>query len=313
MPSLQSRILAFVIRRQNLFGGTSVDPLRLRAIVERQGATARPRKGVRVESVDAGGVPAEWLIPPGAPEDRALLYFHGGAWFMGSARTHRGLVSRLAFAAGVRALSIDYRLAPEHPFPAGLEDCLAAYDWLQRIGIQSRRIAVAGDSAGGNLALAMLIALRDAGKPLPAAAAALSAPTDLAATGELPRTRARLDPFFHSAAGLAAVLKIYCGDRDPREKLISPLYDDLHGLPPLLLHVGDHEALRDDSVRFGEKAAAAGVNARTVVWPGMFHVFQMFDPLLPEAGQANGQIGAFIRARLGAGPSTPQPNVRKPQ
>jgi monoterpene epsilon-lactone hydrolase len=145
----------------------------------------------------------------------------------------------------------------------------------------------------------MLVALRDAGRPLPAGAVALSAPTDLAVTGPSRKTRARLDPHFGQNSGLENIIRNFIGERDPRSPLISPLYADLRGLPPLLQHVGDHEVLLDDSVRFGERAKAAGVEVETVVWPGMFHGFQTLDPLLPEAREANAQIGAFIRSRLG--------------
>lgn len=296
MASLQSHLLKAYLKRQKVFGGERVDALQLRARAEQAAAHVKHHPKVQVVPVQAGTVPAEWLIPPDAPPDRALLYIHGGAWFMCSPRTHRGLVSHLAYRSGVRALSLDYRLAPEHPFPAGLEDCLAAYEWLLQGGIAPEGIVVAGDSAGGNLALALLIALRDAGRPLPAAAVALSPATDLAGTGESHRTRRHLDPIF-SQMGANTIISDYITDHDVRHPLISPLYADLHGLPPLLIHVGDQEMLLDDAVRFGERASAAGVPVQTVVWPGMFHVFQLFT-FLPEARQAHAQIAAFIRAHL---------------
>ena len=256
-------------------------------------------KGVSREPVDIDGMPAAWLVPEGADEDRAILYLHGGAFVIGGVESHWKMVGRLADAAACRALIIDYRLAPEHPFPAGLDDCLAAYEWLLHSGIAPEKLIVAGDSAGGNLTLALLIALRDAGKPLPAGAVAISPATDLTFAGESRITRAQLDPFFRNLGPeTTALLKGYTGDHDPRHPLISPLYGDLHGLPPLLLHVGDHEALLDGVVGFGERAAAVGVDVQMVVWPGMFHVFQIFAPVLPEARQANAQIAAFIRSRL---------------
>lgn len=296
MASIQSHIFKFWIRRMKLFGGDTADPLVLRARMEKSAGLARTHRQVRVAPVSAGSVPSEWLIPKDSLPDRALLYLHGGAWFMGSARTHRAFVSRLSYASGSRALSINYRLAPEHPFPAGLDDCVTAYEWLLRSGIPADKIVVAGDSAGGNLTLALLVALRDAGKPLPAGAVGISPATDFAHTGESYRTRLHLDPYF-SDAGHSAIISDYIGDHDPRHPFLSPLYADLRGLPPLLIHVGDHEILLDDAVRFGERAAEAGVDVKTVVWPGMFHVFQMFAPILPEARQANAQIAAFIRAR----------------
>ena len=299
MASIQSQILASWLRRQKFFSGEKIDPLSLRMRIERLASKAPPPRRVRVVPVAADSVPGEWLIPPDAPQDRALLYIHGGAWFMGSTNTHRPLVSSMAYASGVCALSIDYRLAPEHPFPAGLEDCVAAYEWLLRSGIAPDKIIVAGDSAGGNLTLALLIALRDAGRPLPAGAIAISPATDLTFTGESYTARAHLDPVLsHLGPDTTLMLKGYITDHDPRDPLISPLYADLHGLPPLLLHVGDHEVLLDGVVGFGDRAVAAGVAAQTVVWPGMFHVFQIFAAIMPEARQANAQIAAFIRSRL---------------
>jgi len=297
MASIQSSILKFVIRRFNLFGGEKIDPLVLRGRIEKLASKSKPYGKIQVVPVDADSVPSEWLIPPDAPQDRALMYIHGGAWFMGSTKTHRGFVSKLAYASGIRALSINYRLAPENPFPAGLDDCISAYEWLLQSGISSKKIVVAGDSAGGNLTLALLVALRDAGKPLPAGVIAISPATDLAATGESYKTRIHLDPFFTNM-GASTILQDYITDHDPRHPLISPLYADLRGLPLLLIHVGDHEMLLDDAVRFGERAVASGVEAQTVVWPKMFHVFQMFAPFLPEARRANTQIVKFILSRL---------------
>jgi len=297
MASIQSYVIKYWFRHQKVFGSGDFDPQAIRARSDQVGFFARPRKNVKIVSVEAGVVPSEWLIPIAAPQDCSILYLHGGAWFMGSANTHRAFVSRLAYASGVQALVINYRLAPEFPFPAGLEDCVTAYEWLLQSGIAANRIIVAGDSAGGNLTLALLIALRDAGKPLPAGAVALSPATDLAFTGESLHTRLQLDPIF-SGGGPSNIIQAYIASHDPHEPLISPLYGDLHGLPPLLIHVGDHEILLDDSVRFGEKALAAGVEATTVVWPEMFHVFHLFTPILPEARRAVRQIAAFIRSRL---------------
>ncbi len=297
MASIQSHLLKLWFRHQKVFGSGDYDPQAIRARTDQVGFFARPRKNVQIASVDAGTVPSEWLIPEAALQDRAILYIHGGAWFMGSANTHRAFVSRLVHAAGIRALLINYRLAPENPFPAGLEDCVAAYEWLLQGGISANNILVAGDSAGGNLTLALLIALRDASKPLPAGAVALSPATDLAFTGKSVQTRLHLDPLF-SGGGPTTIVQDYITNHDPHEPLISPLYGDLHGLPPLLIHVGDHEILLDDSIRFGENAVAAGVEATTVVWPKMFHVFQIFTPILPEARRAVEQIAEFIRVQL---------------
>jgi len=297
MASLQSKIVKLWFRHQNFFGSGELDPKTMRTRADQVGVFSHPRSNVQVLPVDAGGVPSEWLVPEDAPQDRAVLYIHGGAWYMGSGNTHRGFVSRLAYAAGLRILLINYRLAPEHPFPEGLEDCITAFDWLLQGGITAHNIIVAGDSAGGNLTLALLVALRDAGKPLPSGAVAISPATDLAFTGQSVHTRLKLDPIF-SHGGPTTVIQDYIKAHDPHEPLISPLYADLHGLPPILIHVGDHEILLDDSVRFGQRAVEAGVEATTVVWPEMFHVFQLFTPLLPEARQAVEQIASFMRTRL---------------
>ena len=299
MASLQAALLDRYVRRLHLFGEDGADVATLRRRIERVAPPVLPWSGVRVSPVEAGGVPGEWAVPNGAGADRVLLYLHGGGWIMGSPRTHRSLVAGLARGAGVRALSLDYRLAPEHPFPAALDDCVAAYDWLLASGFEPGRIVIAGDSAGGNLALAVLLRLRDAGTPLPAAAVLLSPATDLGLAGASHTTRRALDPYL-ARADLEAIVAAYAGTRDRAEPYLSPLFADLHGLPPMLIHVGDHEVLLDDAVRLGERALAAGVEARTVVWPGMMHVFQNLAPFVPEARRANREIAAFVRSRVGA-------------
>lgn len=297
MASIQSRMIKFWIRRLNLFRGDHFDPLPLRERIEKVSRHAKPRRGVRLLPVDAGGVPAEMHIPKGAPEDCAVLYLHGGAWCICSPRNYRRFASGLALLCGVRMLVIDYRLAPEHPFPAALEDCITAYEWLLWSGIPAEKIVVAGDSAGGNLTLALLVALKDAGKPLPAGAAGLSPAADLSPASQMDPERKRRDPYF-SKMGNNNILPDYLGGNDPCNPLISPIYADLRGLPPLLLHAGEHEILADDIIRFGERAAADGVDVRTVVWPQMFHVFHMYMDFMPEARRASQEIAAFVRARL---------------
>jgi monoterpene epsilon-lactone hydrolase len=297
MANLQTHVLRFFIRRLNVFGGKEIDIDRIRRRTDRLAGIAPVHRRVKVSQIEAHGVPGDWHQPQGAPDNRALLYLHGGAWMIGSPAMYRGFVSRLAHRIKTNALVIDYRLAPEHPFPAGLDDCLAAYDYLLERGIEPWKIVVAGDSAGGNLTLALLVALKDRGRPLPGAAVAISPATDLTGSGESHRSRLKLDPFFDGHEP-GAILPGYIGDHSPDEPLISPLFADLHGLPPLLIHVGDHEMLLDDAVRFAEKAQAAGVEETLKVWPEMFHVFQMFDPLLPEARRANREIAEFIQQRL---------------
>jgi acetyl esterase/lipase len=249
------------------------------------------------EAVSANGVPGEWITNDASTDAVTLYYLHGGGYSIGSVNTHATMVSQIARAAKARALSMDYRLAPEHPFPAALDDALAGYGWLLAQGIDSKRIVIGGDSAGGGLAAATLVALRDAGDPLPGAAVLLSPWTDLAGTGESMQTRAELDPMIPAMEGVSPMALWYTGDRPATDPLISPLYADLHGLPPLLIHVGDHEVLLSDSTRFAEKAEAAGVDVTLKVWDEMIHVFQFF-PMLPEGQQAIAEIGEWVKSKI---------------
>lgn len=302
--SVQGRLARVMLRRLKLLGagerGLQLEDLpALRAKVHRLNAWSRPHPRVRIDAVRVAGIPAERHTPPEAPSDRAILYVHGGAWILGSPRTHRTYASILAYRTGVEILVPDYRLAPEHPFPAGLEDCLASYAHLLDSGLAPERIVLAGDSAGGNLALAMLVALKDRGQPLPGGAVALSPATDLTGASPSHQTRAALDPWFADHGG-DAIRAWYAGGEALTHPWISPLFAELSGLPPILLHVGDHEILRDDSTRFQARAAASSVDARVVVWPHMFHVFHLFTPFLPESVEANKGVVDFIRGRLAA-------------
>jgi acetyl esterase/lipase len=246
--------------------------------------------GIHSQPVSAGGVAAEWLAAAGA-DPGVILYLHGGAYALGSINTHREFVARLADAAGVRGLAIDYRLAPEHPFPAALEDATTAYDWLLAGGVEPSQAILAGDSAGGGLALATLIALRDAGQPLPAGAVCISPWADLTLSGASIQGQARADSIL-DADSLEMYARLYAGDRDRASPLISPLFADLRGLPPLLIQVGTDEILLDDARRCAVRARQAGVDVTLEVWDGMFHVFQLV-PFLPETKRAVGQIAGF--------------------
>ena len=253
---------------------------------------------VTCEPVSAEGVDGEWISPPDAPEHKAILYFHGGGFRIGSVASHRDLISRIALASGCRVLAINYRLAPEHRFPAALDDALAAYGWMLDCGLKPDDIAFAGDSAGGNLVLSTMLALRDRGLPLPVSAVLMSPWTDLAATGTSYVTRAEADPI-HQRPMILALAKNYLGGQGgPRDPLVSPLYADLRGLPPLLIQVGDRETVLDDSVMFAEKARAAGIDVNLEVWDGMIHVFQMFGAELPEAHRAVASIAGFLNRHL---------------
>jgi monoterpene epsilon-lactone hydrolase len=258
----------------------------------------RPAEDVRCERVDAGGVPAEWITTPEAAHERVIYYLHGGAYVMGSMNTHREMISRLSRAAGATALAIEYRLAPENPFPAAVEDSTDAYRWLLSTGVDPARLVIAGDSAGGGLTMATLVALRDAGEPLPAAAVCLSPWVDMEGLGESMTTRAEADPMIQRE-GLLQTAKAYLGDADPRTQLASPLYADLRGLPPLLIQVGTAEMLLDDATRLAERAKSAGVDVALEVWDDMFHVWQFFAGMLPEGQQAIDRIGEFIRKHTG--------------
>jgi acetyl esterase/lipase len=251
---------------------------------------------VTCERVSADGVDGEWISPANAPEDKAILYFHGGGFRIGSVASHRDLIAQIVLASRCRVLAINYRLAPEHRFPAALDDALAAYGWMLDHGLKAANIALAGDSAGGNLVLATMLALRDRGLPLPISAVLMSPWTDLAATGASYVTRAEADPI-HQRRMILALAKDYLGGQgDPCDPLVSPLYADLQGLPPLLIQVGDRETVLDDSLVFADKARAAGIDVSLEVWDGMIHVFQMFE--LPEARQAIASIAGFLNRHL---------------
>lgn len=243
----------------------------------------------------ANGVPVRWLASPGVDVRRVLIYLHGGGFKMGSLVSHHDLMVRLSAAADCRVLGVDYRLLPEYSFPEPLLDVLAVYDWLQGQGVEPGQLAIAGDSAGGGLAAATLLALRDKGRPLPAAALLLSAWTDLSASGDSYESRAEADPIHQRPMILALAAQYLGGDGDPFNPLASPLHGDLSGLPPLLLQVGDRETGLDDSVAFANKARAAGVAVELQVWPQMIHVFQQFAAELVEAREAIAHAGEFLR------------------
>ena len=247
------------------------------------------------QPVRVNGMPAEWVAAD--KEDRGVfLYLHGGAYSLGSIKTHRELAARLAHATGLRGLIIDYRLAPEHPYPAALEDTLASYTWLLEQGIDPSEIFIIGDSAGGGLALAALLQLRDTGRPLPAGAICLSPWTDLACTGVSMDSRSKADGILDGKS-LEMYAGLYAGDKDKKLPFISPLYGNLNNLPPILVQVGTEEILFDDAVRFTKKAMKAGVDVSLEIWEEMFHVFQMFSFLLDTKKAMEG-ITKFVSRNL---------------
>jgi acetyl esterase/lipase len=254
-----------------------------------------PGRGVELRAETAAGVEVLWVVPPESVRERVLLYFHGGGYKLGSVTSHRDLMARIGAAAGCRVLGVNYRLAPEARFPAPVDDAAAVYDWLIARDVQPSQVAVGGDSAGGGLAAALLLSLRDRGAALPVAAVLLSAWTDLTAQGESYVTRAQADPI-HQRAMILATARQYLGpEGDASNPLASPLFGCLAGFPPVLLQVGDRETVLDDSTRFAARARAAGVRADLEVYPNMIHVFQQFADEIPEARQAIASIGRFLR------------------
>jgi monoterpene epsilon-lactone hydrolase len=252
---------------------------------------------VLVSEVTAGGVPAHWLTAPGADTGRVLLFLHGGGYELGSLRSDGELAARLGRASGMRVLFPEYRLAPEHPFPAAIDDVLTAWRWLRAgQGLSASSLAVAGDSAGGGLAVALLVAARDAGEALPAAAVLMSPTVDLTSSGASMTERADQDPF-STPAMLRQLASDYLAGADPKTPLASPLFASLAGLPPLLIQVGTADLLLSDSERLAEAAAEAGVDVTLEIGEGLPHVYPIMLGT-PEAAEATGQTGKFLRARI---------------
>src|SRR5437660_898399 len=271
-----------------------LDIPKLRARIEKM--AQRPPKGVRISQARVGCL-GEWVEVPGVSADApVMLYLHGGGYVVCSPRTHRPITAFFA-QAGFRVFCPDYRMGPEDPFPAAVDDALSSYEGLLSRGIKPGEIVVAGDSAGGGLTLALLIALRDRKRPLPAAAALLSPWTDLALTGETIRTNARRDAYINGPAA-AKTAALYFGSADPRNPLVSPLYADLHGMPPIIIHAGEREVLRDDSTRLAERIRAAGPEVVLSVWPVVPHVWQIFNRIVPEGRQSLAQMAEFLQKRI---------------
>ena len=269
-----------------------------RAVLDQAFTVYPPASDVTIFEIDAGGVPCQWITAPGVPQDRLIIYLHGGAYATCSPTTHKDLISRLSLASGAAALGVDYRLAPEHLFPAAVEDCLAAYNWALGHGFEPGNIVLAGDSAGGGLVVSVLLAARDSALPLPAAGVCFSPWVDLECTGDSMSVNDHLDAFI-KYEGLFARAQSYLGEADPKHPWASALYADLHGLPPLLIHVGSAETLLDDSTRLAILAKDSGVDVSLKIWDDMVHVWQLFASVLPEGQQSIDESGEFIRSKLG--------------
>ena len=254
---------------------------------------------IGVEAVTVAGRAAEWITAPGSQTGRAILYLHGGGYVMGSLTTHRSLVGEISRAAQAAALLVDYRLAPEAPFPAAVEDGVAFYRWLLDQGFTPKNLAIAGDSAGGGLAVATLISARDQGLPMPKAAVPISPWSDMTCSNESYKTRAEADPLVGSGS-IGDMANLYLQGKDPKHPYASPNFASLKSLPPLLIHVGRDEVLLDDSIKLDQKAKADGVNSTLEIWEDMIHVWHAFHPMLPEGKQAIERVGAFLREKWAA-------------
>ncbi len=299
MPSLRSYVFRVGTRIVSARMNQAESVPKLRALMAGSGFPAAPLpRGATSQLAEADGVSVEWIVPPNVGSASVILYLHGGGWVLGWYQSHRWMLAHLCQAATSRALAVDYRLAPEAPFPAALEDCLAAYRWLLKNGTPAGQIVIAGDSAGGNLTLATMMALRDAGEPLPAGAVCISPMTDLACTGESFNTRK--DALLNSKQA-RDFARLYVAEQDPHLPLISPHFGDLSRLPPLLIHAGADEILLSDAQRLADRARAAGVDVRLDIWPHMWHVWHVYTPFMPEAQQAVAAIGGFVQAQVRSG------------
>ncbi len=299
MSSLRARLIRRITSRyiQGIDAST-VDVVELRQRLNNLSRFLKRAFRVSVNETTVNGLKAEWLKPKKAVEGKVLLYLHGGAYVVCGCRTHRKLVSHIARAGGINALVPEYRLAPEHPFPAAIDDAVGVYRSLLADGISPDDIFIAGDSAGGGLTVATLLALRQAGDPMPAAVVLLSPFLDMTASGESATTRAAADPWFH-AADIPIVAQHYCPDEpDLQNPLISPVFADVADLPPMYIQVGDDEILLSDSTRLAAKMKDAGREVALEIWPEMWHVFHLFVGQMPESRRAIKRIGAFLRERM---------------
>ncbi len=291
--SLRTRILARALQAAAR-RVTSLSPYRARVFLDALGKLAPPALSVRRRPALVGGVPCEWYLPAGAADAPVIAHIHGGGYALCSTSTHRMMVSDIASATGLRCLGVNYRLAPEHPYPAALEDCVAAYRGLLREGLAPRDVILSGDSAGAALAVAAMVRLRDQGEGLPRMALLLSPWPDLACAGETIEANAPFD--YLSGEVMRFFADLYLQGADPRDGLASPVHADLSGLPPVLIHAGGAELLLSDIRAFAARLEEAGVDVTLEVWDGMVHAFHGFTIFLPEAREALRALGRYVRA-----------------
>ncbi|REJ71212.1 MAG: alpha/beta hydrolase [Planctomycetota bacterium] len=306
MPSLRSRLVRTWIRysvKRLLASDAPIEEVRRGT--DKLARYGFPPRSVSTDLIDINATPAERLTPQEAEPAGTILYLHGGGYCFGSITLYHELAARIAAASGATVILPEYRLAPEHPFPAALEDAEKVYQWTLDQGCSADRLAIVGDSAGGGLSLALAVTLRDAGRPLPAAIVCLSPWTDLACTGDSLRTRAEIDPML-PANRIQACAKQYAGNHDLRDPRISPLYADLTGLPPLLIHVGTDEVLLDDSTRLADAARNAGVDVACDVRDGLWHDWHLYAAVVPEGREAISEIAQFLSQRWTSDVTAPQ-------
>jgi epsilon-lactone hydrolase len=305
MLSLRSRLFRLVVKNlmSPKFNTVNTVQEQRKALEGFAKLSILPSK-TNIQPIQIDKLASEFISVGDTPDDCVVLYLHGGAYNIGSLNTHRDLAARISKASKIKTLLVDYRLAPEHPHPAAVEDAVLAYRWLLKNGIPSNNIVIAGDSSGGGLAIAALVMLRESGDELPAAAVCLSPWTDLEGRGESIKTHINTDPFL-TPEWLHLMAKNYISHTDPRMPLVSPIYADLNNLPPLLIQVGSEEILLSDSVRLAERARESGVDTTLDIWDNMWHVWHFFAGQMPEGNKAVIKVGQFIRLHLDRNMSKP--------
>jgi len=304
MQSIKSRIFIWLIRNRHLFKmklkpeivDSSFDVFKFRNDVDKATSGMKMPKGVTIEKQDINGIYSEWIIPGQSTEGKALLYIHGGGFISGSCDTHRVYVAKFAEETNLKSLVFDYRLAPEHPFPAAVDDCVTVYTWLLKNGYDPGDIVVGGESAGGTLTLSLLLALKRDGIVFPKAAFSISPVTDLRCMADSFRYNAKND--IAPQGSLDVWTKMYIGDNDPKNPVLSPQFGDFHGLPPIHICVGTHEIHLDDCIHIAKKATEHGVDVTLRKWPKMVHAFPLLSPLFPEAKEALADICTFVAHQL---------------
>lgn len=298
--SIRATIIRIALR---MFKGamlSSLDPIKIRSKINKITKYApEPPAFVRYENQTINKLPCKWAIPEQADSQRVILYFHGGGFIMGSSdTTHKDFLWRLAASANIRVLAVDYRLAPEHAYPAQLEDCISIYDWLLENDYQPQHIAFAGDSAGGNLVFATALKVRDTNKPMPAALVGLSPWADMTASGDSALSNADKDQILPGREGLIEGASFYLQGHDPKDPYVSPVFAAMHRMPTTLIHVGSEEVLLDDSRRLAADLRQAGVEVQLDIWKKMPHVWHAMARVIPEGKQAIEKLGEFLAREL---------------